>query len=97
MKNKSKPKPVTLAEVDTLRMVCGGEKKIKRIIHKGCIKVWVGIGWHTEGKAQVEDYFKYPEVAVSVVPPIKKLCLQPQKNGKNPRRRKPKSTALRRP
>jgi len=69
---KSKPKPVTLAQVETIHMVQGGEQKISRIIHEGMVKNWVGIGWVTEGKAKPADYFKYPE-----------LCQQPQKNGKS--------------
>jgi hypothetical protein len=70
---KSKPKPIPIEKLDTLSMVCGGEKKISRVIHEGYIKNWVGIGWVTERKAVAADQFKYPEV----------LCQQPQKNGKS--------------
>lgn len=36
---------VSFKDVSTISMVNVGEKKIKKVIHDGVVKEWVGIGW----------------------------------------------------
>lgn len=62
MKKLKRPKPVKYRDVSTIAMVARNEGKIKKIIHEGEVKEWVGIGWVTLRKATDLDYRKIPEV-----------------------------------
>jgi hypothetical protein len=57
-----KPEPVSIEGLATIRMVAGGENRISRVILRGRIREWVGIGWIDCGKATPEDYLTIPEV-----------------------------------
>jgi hypothetical protein len=48
------------ADVAPLAMTSGNEKKFSKIIHKGNVELWVGIGWITLGKATKKDYQTLP-------------------------------------
>lgn len=54
-------KTVKLAELTSLRMAAGNEKKYPTVIIGGQVKDWVGIGWITLREATDEDRAKYPE------------------------------------
>lgn len=49
-------------ELSTIKMTCGNEKKISKVILDGFIEEWVGIGWLTLGVAEPKDYKLYPVV-----------------------------------
>ena len=58
-----KPNTVKAEDLSIMRMTMGGEKKYTKVIHKGVLKEWVGIGWLTlKGKPTREDYKRYPRV-----------------------------------
>lgn len=38
-------KTVKRSKLSNIRMVAGGEKKIKQVILDGTVREWVGIGW----------------------------------------------------
>lgn len=63
--NKDKIK-IEASDVNSIIMSVKPPKAVEdagnKVIHKGEIKHWVGIGWVTEGKACEEDYYKIPEV-----------------------------------
>ena len=48
------------SEVSNLRMTAGNEIKIARVIDRGMVKEWVGIGWVNLGEADGSDYGRYP-------------------------------------
>lgn len=58
----SRPPPVPVSKLSTLRMAAGNEKKYSRVIMKDSVMFWVGIGWVKEGPAQPADFEVYPVV-----------------------------------
>lgn len=54
-KKKRKPATIKRAELSTIKMVAGGEKKHPVVILGGDVRRWVGFGWVNEGKADAED------------------------------------------
>lgn len=48
--------------VSTLAMTSGGENRHPKIIHRGMIKTWVGIGWVDSREALIADYKELPVV-----------------------------------
>jgi len=54
-------KTVPIADLSTIKMTTGGEKKHSIVIHNGMVKQWVGFGWVTERKPTKKDREKYPE------------------------------------
>lgn len=66
MQLKRKPRPgstVPRTACTNTAMAAGNEGKVLRIIDAGDVKCWVGIGWVTEGRAEPEDYRRYPVLA----------------------------------
>lgn len=57
-----KKKTVTVSEVQTLRMVAGGERRHPVVILGDRRHRWVGFGWVDEGKATTLDRKHYPKV-----------------------------------
>lgn len=53
---------VPVAELSSLRMVAGNEKKYSIVIDGDEIREWVGIGWIPIGTPTSEDRAKYPTV-----------------------------------
>lgn len=52
---------VKRAELSTLRMVAGNEKRISKVIDpKGQLREWVGFGWIDIRKATETDRMAYP-------------------------------------
>ncbi len=65
VKKSAKPlNTVPVAELSTIKMTTGGEKKHPVVIHNGYVKRWVGMGWVSEDKATAADIKKYPTVVV---------------------------------
>lgn len=58
-----KPKKVKARDCSVIAM-CDGRNEMKHptVIHDGCRKHFVGIGWVNEGPATKTDRLKYPEV-----------------------------------
>jgi hypothetical protein len=55
-KTSTTPKlTVPVANLSSLKMVSGGEKKHPVVIHNGYVKTWVGFGWVTGRKATKKD------------------------------------------
>lgn len=52
---------IPFKKVTSISMVAGGEKSIKKVIHAGVVKEWVGIGWVTIDDKPDPD--KFPIVA----------------------------------
>jgi len=50
------------ADVSTIRMVAGGERKIKRVIHDGFLKEWIGFAWIVLRRATKSDSKRHPTV-----------------------------------
>ena len=57
-----RPKPISYREVSNIAMTTGKEKTLSKVIHKGILKEWVGIGWVDLRTANKDDFEKYPEV-----------------------------------
>jgi len=57
-----KPEPVCACELSNIKMSTGNVHLFPRVIDKGMIKDWIGMGWVTDVPAKEEDYYKYPEV-----------------------------------
>ena len=58
------PPPYPRHRASPLVMGCGGKGKPRKVIDRGEVKEYVGIGWVPLGPAEVEDYHKYPELTV---------------------------------
>lgn len=57
---------VKVSDLNTIKMSVNPPQELVnseyRVIHKGQVKQWVGIGWVTERPATTEDYNNIPEV-----------------------------------
>lgn len=53
---------VKRAELATLRMTAGNEKRYPKVILDGQVKEWVGFGWVTLGPATAHDLATLPVV-----------------------------------
>lgn len=63
MGRRQRPKrPVARAELSTLRMAAGNEKKYPAVIDDGRVKEWVGIGWIDVRTPTLEDLAALPVV-----------------------------------
>lgn len=62
MSRRSGPGTVRYREVSLIGMTTGGEKRIRRVIHDGELKEWVGFGWISLRTATADDLRRYPRV-----------------------------------
>lgn len=55
-------KTIDARKLSNTAMVAGGEKRISKVIDRGTLKEWVGIGWIDLRRATAKDRAKYPTV-----------------------------------
>jgi hypothetical protein len=58
----TRPPPVPVSKLSTLRMAAGNEKKYSRVIMDKHVLLWVSLGWINERPAQPADFEVYPVV-----------------------------------
>lgn len=59
---KRAAKTVKRAELSSLAMACGNEKRITRVILEGTVRNWIGFGWIDEGKPTPQQRKTLPRV-----------------------------------
>lgn len=55
-------KTIKRAELSTLRMVAGGEKRHPQVIEAGRVKEWIGFGWIDLREATADDLATLPHI-----------------------------------
>lgn len=54
---------VPAEELSNIKMTTGNEREYTKVIDRGVLKEWVGIGWiDTDPEPSVNDYERYPAV-----------------------------------
>jgi hypothetical protein len=50
------------ADLSTIKMVAGGEKRYPKVVLDGRVKEWVGFGWIDLREAEQQDFLNLPVV-----------------------------------